>query len=325
MSVLAQTPITPNAFCTQLEAQGYALRDTTPTQSQANAIGAILSAVTGRIEALTGRRLKARNHTQAVTIAGGITLSVDAVTNAVYLYPPPGSNPGIMPGVREGDDVVQVQFTGGPALPGGYPNAVVPGSRVVLNRASVNNETAGCQIVGPTVTDYIIGTSDKSQLGMTFGSRRMLLPLTGHQVIVLPQWPLNTLFGAYTVDNTGTRNAIDLTGAYIDYEQGMIEVTTSLFTGGSWGTAYTLGDMRLEVEANCGYQQPTSYAIGHASAWYELSYLTQRMVEIAFTKLQTSAGTFDGVQAGAVSATVAKMNWPADVMDIINAYRREGR
>lgn len=285
-------PLSPNAFITEAQAEAFIFRGATPSAADQDAIVNGINWATARMESKTGtgRKLHWRNYTQPVANgpwSAGVGPQL-ATTNG---------NP--LGGMRGGDDVTAVVGLQGlrVAL---SPTIVLPASPIVALTG-----TPSADPNGKTVT---FGSARMQLDGPTFEDRRTL---------VLEERPLNTLFGIWKVNGDGTKTAVDLTNAIIDYSTAKIILVQDFFPR---------GDLALEVEANCGFIQPSSSALGHEQEWNDMVMLTELLLQLYWQNYRLALGRLSNADAGQLRASVSpgRDQYPPDVCALIDAYRRRG-
>lgn len=287
-------PLSPNAFITEAQAEAFIFRGSTPSAGDQDAIVNGINWATARMESKTGtgRKLHWRNYTQPVTPAGQWT----AQSAQELLLAPPNNVPANT--IRGGDDLTAVVGVLGCRV--GPPFAFYPPGNTV-NLTLTSNATADPGVV-------------------TFGSARMKLDgptFEDRRTLVLEERPLNTLFGIWKVNGDGTKTAVDLTNAIIDYDTAKIILVQDFFPR---------GDLALEVEANCGFIQPTNSTLGHEQAWNDMVMLTELLLQLYWQNYRLALGRLSNADAGQLRASVSpsRDTYPPDICALLDAYRRRG-
>ena len=154
-----------------------------------------VNAATLWMENFTKRRLKARNHRTAVTIACSASSASQTVT---------GSN--FTTQVFAGDDMIGTGLEVGSQV-----SSITSASSLQANRKT---------------------TAALSGVSVTFGSQPLRFSGDGTNEAYLSEFPLVQLFSLYR-DDAGILTALDTTGAYYDYEVGRIVLANDIFTKGN--------------------------------------------------------------------------------------------
>lgn len=243
-----------------------------------------VNAATHWMERTTRRRLRARNYRTAVTISGSASNADATVTMATAL-------------ARVGDDVIGVGIE-----PGSQVLSITDSGHLELTRnvtAAINNGS------------------------LTFGSMPLSIDVSrnleayspyvrGQSEIWLPEHPLVTVFGLYSLDLDGNRTALDTTGARFDYATGRIILTHDIFTSGR---------LEIQAEVRAGYTPPTATDLGN-DAWYSLEAIAFRAAEIYFMDALNIRGRVDSLNAGGASASFGAASMPADLISAITPFCR---
>lgn len=288
------TPLSPNAFIAFSDAEQYVYKGAAGGESlaDANFLVTLINNATAALERYTGRALHWRNYTVPVTPAG--TWTAQAPTQLLHVNGtnvPAGSWHG-------GDDLTAV--------------VGVQACRVALPAASLAFPANTANL---TPTSNV--TADPGQV--TFGSAPMLLD--GHggrdvRLLRLPEWPLVTLFSANFIGGDGTLTPVNTTNAVIDYANARIKLTNDTLPR---------GPLTLQIEACCGYLQPSTNTLGNPpEAWEDLSFATTLLVDAYWQQWQKGQGREDRTQAGQFSSVMGKATLPPDVCAILAKYRRRG-
>ena len=228
-------------------------------------------------EQRTSRNLVARTYREAVAIAACVvTADSTAVTGT-----------GFTAGVKAFDEVV-----GAGLQPGSRVASVTSNTALVLDRKA---ETAGNPVT------------------LTFGSERLRVDGSGTGTIHVPEYPVQELYDAVTVDEDGTETAIDTTGYRLGKETGRLVIMNDSFPE---------GDLNILIGCRAGYQEPSATARGDFSKWTALQHLCFRLAQVYFQDEAAQPGRIVDRSIAQVSANIPDFTMPRDIQDLLASFAR---
>ena len=233
---------------------------------------AAINAATAWLERRTGRALKARNYRTAFDVRCDANSSSTAFT---------AGTGGL---IKVGDDMLDT-------IQGYIP--------------------IGCQVVSynsllDTFVSSIATTGALAQSAVTFGSVPLVCNGTGESVLDAPEWPLQNVWAAYSVDYAGTRTALSISSMRLHKASGTIELPHS---------AFPEGERNIELECRAGYEQPATTVQGDWQDWTALEALALRVAEVFFSDGLNQRGRQTDISMGGLSASVGSYEMPADIMN----------
>lgn len=290
--------ISPNAFVTEAEVEAFLVRTATLGTPAQDVFARAINWATAQMESGTRRKLHHRNYTVPRTITCTTAEAGAQVTSAA----------AFLNGTRSlyvDDDIIATSL-------GDVPE----GARI----ASIESASS---LYMTLATAAGAGGAGKV---LTFGSRRMLIPIedafdqvgggwggAGLRQVYLPERPLNDLWALYWIDANGTRTALDLTNAIIDYDMALIRLTNDSIPAGA---------LAIEAECNCGYWPPTSIRRGHTEEWNDAVLCSYAYVGIYWQLYQVFSGRFGDIGAGQFTASVSSKDLPVDITSYLERYKR---
>lgn len=273
--------LSPYALTTVARLKAHLGRTTIgETDISDRAIAAINSA-TAWMERRTARRLKCRNWRTAVT-AQVTTTASDATVDL-----------GTVSDFYEMDDI---------RLTDGESACIPAGTRV----DSINSGAGTAELSNAA-------TAPVTQASVVIGSRPLVCDGSGDSVLYAPEWPLVTLWAAYSVDAAGNRTALNATSYRLDEFGGRLELPFAVFPE---------GEQNIELECRAGYREPTVYTLGHPEEWFALERICTRVAEIFYSDDLTLRGRATDISMGGVSTRVNDLEMPGDVLDAIWPFVR---
>lgn len=289
-SATSSIPIASSAFITEADAQAFCLRGSEASAAQADQIMRGINWGAARMELYTGRRLKDQAYTRVKT------LNVDSRSGE--LAPRDGAAAAALAAALVGEPVLSSHLKAQT-----YISAAWDGSTVAITPADGTG----------SATDTV-----------KVGSRPILLDgANTYKQLNLPEWPLTQLSTIALVYPDGTRTLIDwASDSIIDYDEAGISLGSGYFI--HWD--YEVRRCRIEVEARCGYVQPSTADRGHPVEWEQLAEVNRELCMLHFQKYQTPGqGFMDTAGAGQVSGSFSRSSLPDSVQSQLNPFKRRAR
>jgi len=210
--------------------------------------------------------------------------------------------------------VVACSSITGAAVVGTGFSALLAGTDVVAPGLKVGTRILSIQSNTGMTLDKTAATNTSTPVSMTCGRGGIWLDGDGSRFIVVPEFPVTTLYGAkYRDPRDATRTSLDVTNARIDAEAGIIELAADYTPSG-------VGNLLVECKA--GYRKSTGQAFGHDSEWEWLARLQTRMCEVLFSDEKLHVGRMSDVSLSGQSVRLASMELPADIEEGLAHFRR---
>lgn len=277
--------LSPYALTTVTRLKSHLGRASIGESDVADRATAAINRATAWMERATGRKLKARNWRTAFDVQCSATINVASSFVA-----------GTSGLIKRGDDIRS--YSGSPAA----TDYIALGSQVTAYTDSNGHFTAS---IAPTAT--------VAQEYATFGSVPLVCDGTGCNVLDTPQWPLQELWAAYSVDAAGNRSALSITSMRLHKAAGTIELGADSFP---------LGERNIELECRAGYEQPTTLVRGDVDEWNALEGICLRVAEVYYSDALNQRGRQTDISMGGLSASVGSYDMPADIVADIRQFVR---
>jgi hypothetical protein len=267
--------LSPYALVTVARLKTHLGRTSIGESDVADRCTAAINAATAWLERRTARALKARNYrteflTRFDTTSGDATMDASDYTL-----------------LKRGDDVRM--------SPGETP-CIATGTQIASIGAAPTYE----------IEATIAATGTVTQAYVVIGSEPLVCDGTGESVLDMPQWPLQELWAAYSVDYAGTRTALSISSARLHKASGTIELPYDVFPA---------GERNIELECRAGYEQPTTEVRGNVDDWNALEALALRVAEVFYSDGLNLRGRQTDISMGGLSASVGSYEMPADIMN----------
>lgn len=192
--------------------------------------------------------------------------------------------------LKADDDAVGAQLSAGSRI-----LSITDDGHMTLNRPAAAGSAGGASI--------------------TFGSAPLQMdgPRRNQADFYIPEYPLNALYSIVYIDASGLRTSMDLTNARIQKETGRVHLLSS---GLPWGS------INIEVEAHCGYLQPTASRLGHWDEWSDLQGILLRATQVIFQDMLNSSGRIVSKTIGPAVSQLPDFKMPDDIESAISGYAR---
>lgn len=230
----------------------------------------------GHMELRTRRRLVSRTYREAVAVTS-CTTTVDTLGV---------TGTGFSTYAKAGDEVVGVGLQ-----PGTRVASVTSNTAIVLNRPATATGT----------------------VTLTFGSEPLQVDGTGKDYIYVPERPVQEIYGASYLDDSGAETALDTTGYRIERDTGRLVLPND---------AFPEGDLNVLLEVSAGYAEPSATVRGDFGAWMALQHLFLRLAQVYFQDEQTMPGRVVDRKVLQAGGTIPDFRLPQDIQDLLVQFER---